>query len=177
MSQDVLPRVDLRSVTLGYLLHALNTSAEYIQSPGWALPDATVLVEHRGAVLSMTTAEPPLFREVVTSLAADLHYDVVLLRVAAVDADRIGVTADVSLGLLPCATPWVMEGLEPWVSTDGELWLVPDTVSAAVSVTDEGFHLEMVPPYQTLAERSAGVLRAAREMADLLTSLGSGVRS
>lgn len=177
MNNDVLPRVDLRSVTLGYLLYALNTNGEYAQSPGWALPDATVLVENRGAVLSMTTAKPPLFRGAVTSLAATLHHDVVLLRVGDVGSDYVEVTADVSLGLLPCAMPWVMGGLEPWVSLEGELWLVPDTVSAAVSVTDEGLHLEMVAPYQTLAERCAGVLRAAREMADLPTSLGAGVRS
>lgn len=77
-------------------------------------------------------------------------------------------TVDLSLGLLPGANPWPMNDLEPWVSRDGALWLVPVAFGPAVSVGSDGLMLELVPPYGTLAQRTAGVLRAAGELASLM---------
>ncbi len=114
---------------------------------------------------------PPLFRDAVTALAADLRYDVVLVRVAGVDVDFVRTSIDLTLGLLPGAAPWSMRALEPWVSRDGALWLVPQTFGPVVSVSADGFVLELVPPYKTMAQRTAGVLRAAGEVAGLMLAM------
>lgn len=171
MTTTILPTSDLESVVLGYLLNALDINDTYACTLEAALPDATIYVEERGAVLGVTTAPAPLFRAAVAGLAAEQRYDVVLVRVAIVGEDLVRTTVDLSLGLLPGADPWPMNGMEPWVSRDGALWLVPPTFGPAVSVSNAGVVLELLPPYQTLAQRTAGVLRAAGELASLMPEL------
>jgi hypothetical protein len=176
MTITVLPTSDLESVVLGYLLNALDVNDTYACALEGALPDATIYVEERGAVLAATIAPPPVFRDAVATLAEEQRYDVVLVRVASLDEDAVRSTVDLSLGLLPGAKPWAMNDLEPWASRDGQLWLVPAGFGPAVSVSYEGVILELVPPYQTLAQRTAGVLRAAGELASLLPVITAEVR-
>ena len=171
MNIDTLPTADLQAVTLGYLLHALEAEGRYAYSPTPGLPATTLHVEERGCVLSVTAAPAPLFADGVLPLATKLHFDVALLRVTHIDQDLVRLEAELALGLLPGA-PWPMAGLEPWRGRDGALWLVPEVFGPAVSVDADGFHLELVPPYHTLAQRSAGVLRAAGELALLWRRAG-----
>ena len=172
MSIIILPTFDLESAVLGYLLNALDVSDSYACTLEAALPDATIYVEERGAVLTVTTTPTPLFRNAVASLAAEQRYDVVLVRVATVDEDIVRSSVDLSLGLLPGADPWSMNELELWVSSDGALWLVPPAFGPTVSVSNEGFVLELVPPYQTMAQRAAGIIRAGGELASLMPAPG-----
>lgn len=175
MTIDILPTSDLESAVLGYLLHGLDVNDTYACALESALPDATIYVEQRGAVLATTVAAEPLFRDAVVALATEQRYDVVLVRVVEVDADFVRTSVDLTLGLLPGAAPWSMRALEPWVSRNGGLWLVPPTFGPVVSVSADGFVLELTPPYQTLAQRTAGVLRAAGELASV-TPVLSGMR-
>lgn len=164
MNINTLPMADLQAVTLGYLLQALEADGRYASTPASGLPVTTLHVEERGCVLSVTAAPAPLHGDAVLPLATELRFDVALLRVTHLDHDFVRLEADLALGLLPGA-PWPMQGLEPWRGRDGAFWLVPQAFGPAVSVDVDGLHLELVPPYHTLAQRSAGVLRAAGELA------------
>lgn len=165
----------VRNAALGYLLNALAIHQSHSRAPGWGPPDSTIAVEARGAVISVTTAPAPLFRDAVQRLAADLKYDVVLLRLGSIEADFVEVSIDLTLGLLTCRA-WSMNDLALWAGRDGALWLAPPTFGPAVSVSADGFSLELVPPYETLAERSSGIVRAAADLTGLLRPTMTEVR-
>lgn len=158
---------DVAGIVLGYLLHALGVHQRYDFIDTAGLPEATVHVEDRGIVLSVTSKPAPALRDIVETLATDAQYDVVLTRVARKHCDVIELSVDLTLGLLPCA-PWSMNDLAVWTGQDGETWLVPLGIGPAVSLTFEGCSLELVPPYHTLEERASGILRAGADIASLL---------
>ncbi len=60
MTIDILPTSDLESAVLGYLLCSLGVLDTYAYALEAALPDATIYVEARGAVLAATVAPAPL---------------------------------------------------------------------------------------------------------------------
>lgn len=169
MTNLVLAGCTAGSVACGLVLEALgaNDCYDHLTLPG--LPSASIHIAERGAVLCVTQAREPAFRDGLAALAAEAHLDVVLLRVA-LDHDRLIVTADVALELLP-GTPWSMDDLALWRGADGALWLVPPLVGPAVSITADGFWLELLPPYDTFGQRAAGIDRAEREGAFLLSPL------
>ena len=171
MYSDALPLPNARSVVLDYLLRALGVTGSYLYAPEPGLPDNSIRVEERGCVLCATDAREPMFRSAVAALAGEQRVDAVLIRIAGQDDDFVRTSVDVSLGLLPGAGPWSTAGLEIWTSAQDTAWFVPPTFGPAVSVSEEGLILEMVPPYATMAQRTAGVLRAAGEIAALLPAL------
>lgn len=167
MTNLVLAGCTAGSVACGLVLEALaaNDCYDYLTLPG--LSSASIHIAERGAMLGVTQTRRPAFRDQLGALAAELSLDVVLLRTA-IDDDRFIVTADVALGLLP-GTPWSMSDLALWRGVDGALWLVPSLVGPAVSITPDGFSLELLPPYDTLGQRADGIDRAARDGACLLS--------
>ncbi|MEN2786753.1 hypothetical protein ACFOKI_01360 [Sphingomonas qilianensis] len=158
---------DVAGVSLGYMLHALSAKGRYAYVRGNEFPDAAILVEDRGAVICVTAAPAPKLRDVINAFAQDLRYDVALVRITGQDRDFIRLSIDLTLGLLPCE-PWAMHDLELWTGRTGDTWFVPEGFCPAISLTSDGFSLELLPPYNTLAERSAGILRAAADVASLL---------
>lgn len=147
-----------QSTAIGCLLEALCADDTYTFVPVAGLPDGCVFVPERDALIAVTRAAAPLFRTALQRTAAALNADVVLLRVGEVEDALLPVSVDVALAALPCQM-WVEHDLAPW--TDGRsLWLVPGGFGASVSVTGDGFSVELVPPYETLAQRSAGIYRA-----------------
>lgn len=146
------------STAIGLLLEALGASDSYDYLPVRGLPSPAIHVPERDALIAVTSAASPLFAAQIEAVAAEHHLDVVLLRVG--EARRGGpIGVDVALGSLPCAV-WAERGFTLYHDA-GNAWLVPALFGAAVSVSPDGFCLEIIPPYASLAEREHGIQRAA----------------
>ncbi len=167
-----LPTLDVESVTLGYVLKSLAASGNYPCACAPGLPGKTIYVDRRGVMLSITTAETPEGRDALATLARKMHYDGALLRVSQVAGGLTYVTADVTLGLLPCQ-PWSIANLALWAGPDDELWLVAEGFGASISITADGLSAELVPPFETYEDRASGIFRAAGQLADLLRPVGA----
>lgn len=130
------------------------------------MPPSTVRVDDRGVILSVTPRPLDLYRDWARDLAVALTSDVVLLRLEQIEDALIHVAADLTLGLLP-GKPLSLPDHALWASPDGELWLVPQAYGPVVSVDPSGLTLELITPYETLQQRSAGLLRAAGALAQI----------
>lgn len=153
------------STATGLLLEALGASDTYDYVPVRGLPTPALHVPERDALIATTTAGSPLFAAGLEAIAAEHRLDVVLLRIA--DAERgepIGI--DFALGSLPCSV-WAERGFTLYRDATG-LWLVPELFGPAVSVTTDGLTLEMLPPYQSLAERDRGITQVTRAFSRIL---------
>lgn len=156
MNIDTCAGATLQSTAIGYVLQALAASGAYDLEPVPGLPGHALPVENRGCILAVTSLPAPLFRRGVRAAAAELQYDVVLLRI---NDDMDAVHADVTLGLMP-GEPFVLDGMALYEAENGNLWFVPPTFGPAVSVSADGLILELLTPYETLGQRDAGVARA-----------------
>ncbi len=159
-----------QSTAIGYILEALAAPDSYGFVEGRGLPPATILVPDRAAVIAVTTVTPPAYRDAIERAASALHSDVLLLRVGHVADALMPASADVALGALP-GRPWVEHDLAPWADRRS-LWLVPPGFGPSISVTPDGLCVELVPPYQTLAQREAGIYRAQHALARLAEPVG-----
>ena len=161
---DILPLgCTPQSTAIGCLLKALGADDAYSFVPVAGLPTGCVFVPERDALIAVTRATAPLFRTALQRTACTLHADVVLLRVGEEEDALLPVSVDVALAALPCRM-WVEHDLAPWTD-DRSLWLVPGGFGPSVSVTADGFSVELVPPYETLAQRAAGIYRAQHMLA------------
>lgn len=145
---------------IGYVLNALGVGDDYDVVDAEGLSSAVVYVPSRDAMVAQTHAAAPLFRAGVEASALRYAADVVLLRVGTACDKPEPVTADIALAAPPCAA-WVENDLTLW-SDGSSVWLVPAAFGPSVAISAEGFSVRLVPPYETLAERNAGVARAAR---------------
>lgn len=159
-----------RSTTIGYILAALAAPGRYHHVEVDGLPPSTVFVAEREAIIAVTTAPAPVFRNAIEQMAVKLHADVLLLRTGPGADALMPVSADVSLGALPCKL-WVERDLDLWTN-HRSLWLVPRAFGPSIAITAEGFCLELLPPYQTLAQREAGIYRAQHDLAYLAAPVG-----
>jgi hypothetical protein len=150
------------SIAVGLLLEALAAGDIYDQVTWPGLPNA-IHVPERDAVIAATTAPAPLFDGELEAFATEQHVDVILLRIGDLENGRARIAVDFALGSLPCAV-WAECGFSLYQDADGT-WLVPAGFGPAVSVSWEGFNLEVVPPYADLIERADGIARAARSLA------------
>lgn len=148
--------VSPESVAVGCILEALNAPDTYDLRQIAGLPDHTLVVEDAGAILSITTAPAPRHRDIVRDVATTLEYNVVLFRIA---DDQI--TADVTLGYGSRAS-LSLRDLTLHQTDSNSWWLVPAGFGPAISISEDGVILELVPPYQSLEERAAGIAQAAR---------------
>ena len=160
------PSCTAASTALGYILQALGVERACDRQYLPGLPDGLYVAE-REALLVATSTPAPLFRRAAEHAAAIARLDLALLRVGERAEGAVRVTADVMLAALPHA-PWPIPDMSLWTGPAGQLWLVPAGFGAAVAVTPEGFLLDMVPPYVSLAGREIGIARAAREIGALL---------
>ncbi len=142
------------------LLAALDVADGYdfIAPPG--LTAVAISVPVRDAIIALTHAGAPIYRDRVLATAMAYAADVVLLRQSD-DTDM--VSADVALAAPRCAA-WVEHDLTLWMDMSG-LWLVPHGFGPSVEISDAGFRVTLVPPYPTLDARAAGIARAARAFA------------
>ncbi len=149
-------------------------AAELVDDPsdamivsGGGMPIDTVHLSAARVILSFSCVQKPMFRAKVHKLACGLSLDVVLLRCCLTPADILPVSADVTLaggGLVP----FDMTDLSLYRHHDTGLWLVPGGFGAALRLGSDGVELCLVPPYETLLERAAGIYRTACELAALL---------
>lgn len=162
------PSCTAASTALGYVLRALGVDDAYDLQHLARLPEGIHIAE-REAMLVATSTPAPLFRRAAEQLAAIARLDVVLLRIGDRVDGTLPVTADLTLAALPHA-PWPMVDLALWTSPAGQVWLVPFGFGASVAVTAEGFLLDLLPPYASLAGREIGIARAAREIGCILAA-------
>jgi len=162
MSINIVTGLSPTSVAVGRLLEALAAGDIYDQVTWPGLPNA-IHVPERDAVIAATTAPAPLFDGELEAFATEQHVDVILLRIGDLENGRARIAVDFALGSLPCAV-WAECGFSLYQDADGT-WLVPAGFGPAVSVSWEGFNLEVVPPYADLIERADGIARAARSLA------------
>lgn len=162
MSINTVTGFSPTSVAVGLLLEALAASDIYDQITLPGLPNVIHVPEHDAAIAA-TTAPAPLFDGELEAIATEHHLDVVLLRIGDLEDGRSRIAVDFALGSLPCAV-WAERGFSLYQDAVGT-WLVPAGFGPAVSVSWEGFNLEVVPPYADLIERADGIARAARSLA------------
>lgn len=134
---------------------------------GGGMPSDTVHLPAARAILSFTCVEQPMFRNKVHDLARDWSIDVILLRCCLTPADILPVSADVTLAGGGLA-PFDIHDLSLYRHGDGALWLVPAGFGGAIQVGPDGVEICLVPPYDTLIERSDGIYRSAGELAAML---------
>lgn len=172
MSVNYHLRRSVASVLFGYLLDAIEATDCYAYDDEAMMPRQTIYVENRGAVISVTDAEPPLFWDAINVLAHDQVYDVVLIRTFDSGSTTPSIIVDICLGSGPC-DPFPLRDLSIWRGINGELWLVPMTFGASVQMTRSGFELALTPPYDTPKERVDGVNRVNRDIVMLLDKAGA----
>ncbi|RSV19244.1 hypothetical protein CA236_04150 [Sphingomonas sp. ABOLG] len=168
MDTMTLPRCSAHSIAAGLLLEALGAHDTHDHVRVEGLPGTAVLVPEREALVATTAAAWPMFADQLEPIAVQHRLDVVLLRICAAGGDA-PVGMDFALGSLPCAV-WAETAYALYRDQAG-VWLVPERFGPAVSVGCDGFCLEIVPPYPTLADRHRGVVWAARDLARLLQPL------
>lgn len=168
MNTMTAPACNATTTVLGYVLHALSASDTYPYAPNLGLPTSTIRLNDHGLILSATHAPAPLFRDAAAKLAMEQHCDAVLVRITDVSEHYIDTAIDFTLELLPCE-PWSLRNWSLWAGADDQLWLVPDAFAPCVLIAPDGLHLELIPPYATMAQRSAGVLRAAAQLKQLFS--------
>ncbi|MDJ0277315.1 hypothetical protein QLH51_10970 [Sphingomonas sp. 2R-10] len=162
MSINTVTSFSPTSIIVGLLLEALAAGDIYDQVTLPGLPNA-IHVPERDAVIAATTVPAPLFGGELEAIATEHRLDVILLRIGDLEDGRPCIAVDFALGSLPCAV-WVERRFSLYQDADGT-WLVPAGFGPAVSVTWQGFNLEIVPPYADLIERADGIARAARSLA------------
>lgn len=149
----------------GLLLAALAADG-YEQVHVAGMPEQTVYIEEREALIGVTSAPAPLFAHRLEAIASERRLDIVLVRL---NGPGTGISVDLALGSLPCAV-W-QERQFSLYRDRYSTWLVPPMFGPAVSVTRDGFALEIVPPYSTVAERADGIARAEADLARRLQPL------
>lgn len=156
------------------LLHYLATGFGKPEVPalvsGAGMPADTVLFDAQSAILSFTCVAAPMFRAKIERLATAQSIDVMLVRCCLTGGDLLPVSVDVVLaggGLVP----FKLEELALYRHDDGGLWLVPFGFGAAIRLEAHGLELNLMPPYETLAERADGIYRAASDLAERLYPL------
>jgi hypothetical protein len=172
MNHLLKPARSLPSVLYSYiaaeLVDDLSTATIVV---GGGMPSDTVYLEAVSTVLGFTCVAAPMFRAKVHKLASTQSLDVVLLRCCLTSADILPISADVTLAGGGLA-PFDLHDLALYRHGDATLWLVPTGFGGAIRLCADGPELCLVPPYQTLVERAAGIYRTAGELAALLYPQG-----
>ena len=165
------PACTAASTALGFFLDALGgTQVDPVPLP--ALPDGIRVTERDAVLVATTPGTESLYRAAAERLAAGERLDVALLRIDELRNEAVHVTVDLTLAALP-HEPWPMRDLSLWVGSGRELWLVPAAFGPAVAVTDEGFLLDLLPPYDSMATRLIGISMAARAIGRILAPAGA----
>jgi hypothetical protein len=164
------PVGSLPGILFDYMAGAFAGGAgtvEPVLVSGAGMPADTIMLEAQSVVLGFTCVAAPMFRAKVERLAVDRSIDVMLVRCCMTSGDLLPIAVDVVLAGGGLA-PFRLDGLALYRHIDGGLWLVPGGFGGAIRLELHGLELYLVPPYDTLAERAAGIYRTAAELAALL---------
>lgn len=164
------PEYSLPRVFLKYIVTSFDQPEVPVLLSGAGMPADTVLIEARSLIVSITCVAAPAFRGKIERLATAQSIDVMLVRCGLTGNDLLPVAIDVMLaggGL----DPFKLEDLALYRHDDGALWLVPIGFGGAIRLEAHGLELYLVPPYETRAERAAGIYRAASDLAERLYPL------
>ena len=153
------------SAVRGYILEALDASHSYDLIAVHGLPPGSIVVPERDVMIAATMAPPARYRGAVDRVASERLLDVLLLRIGNFEDAPIRVDVDLTLAAMPGI--WVENDLRIWTDYQTR-WLVPGGFGASVLISSDGLQLDLVAPFETLAQRDAGITRAEQEMARLL---------
>jgi hypothetical protein len=158
---------DLAQITLEYVLQFFKSDVLPITRPRYGMPDATMEVSDRNAIVAATVLPQPWHEGAAYCLATKTRGDVALIRIVEFDDDY--VSTNISLNLAHHeGDAWCPRNLTLFRDYENGLWLVPETSGPSMLICEDGFGLELLPPFDTMAQRRAGVLRAAAELRELV---------
>ena len=150
----ILPLVSRKVKTRGRNM-LLTTGARIDEEAAKANPLLTgcLIAPEADLALTMTICRRPLVLPEAELIAQLTGRHMVLLRF---DADR-GASFDVRRKE---SSHWLCHYLV-WRRRDGDLWLIPSTTDGVfIRVTASGLEYEEAPPFHSVAERHAGIIRA-----------------
>lgn len=150
------------SVVRGYILEALAAPNSYDLVDVYGLPPGIIVVPERDLMVAATAAPLLNYLSAVERVATERTLDVLLVQFSDLKDALIRIDVDVALAAMPGI--WVEKGLRIWTDYQTR-WLVPEGFGASVLISPEGLRLELVAPFETLAQRDAGIARAEHEMA------------
>ena len=157
----------LDQITLEYVHQFFRSDVLPIDRPRYGMPDAVMEVPDRNAIIAATVMPKPYFECAAYALAMKVRSDVALIRIVEFDDDFI--STNVSLNLAHHrGEAWCPRNLELFRDCENGLWLVPQTAGPSMWICHDGFGLELLPPFDTMAERRNGVLRAAAELREMV---------
>jgi len=146
-------------------LSAMKALAVIPTEPIAHMPDCTISVPAAKLLVAATPRPAPAFADTLEQVARDHDCDVLLIRSGPHPETIDAVTVDIALrfgGDALAVTDTLL-----FRHPDSGLWLVPSARGPCVELTPKGLRLEMLAPYLDLDDRSAGLCRAAAEIARL----------
>ena len=162
---------DPSSRVLRLPLAAVGATPDRLRAVTGGLPAGAVEITPTNVVMAATPVDADVFRDVIAKHAYEQGCDVLLLRTGLWPETLSPVTCEVALKV--DREVIVITDLAFFRHRAGGLWLVPTRVGPFIAISENGFGLEMVAPFDTWHERSEGVCRAATEIVRL-TRRGRG---
>ena len=156
---------DLATRLISLPLVAMKALAEIPAEPIADMPDCTVNVPAAKLLVAATPLPAPAFADTLEQVARDHDCDVLLIRAGHHPETIDAVTVDIALRFGGDAL--AVTDLLLFRHDDTGLWLVPSARGPCVELTPKGLRLEMLAPYLYADDRSAGLCRAAAEIARL----------
>ncbi|MBN8807812.1 MAG: hypothetical protein J0I47_06205 [Sphingomonas sp.] len=156
---------DLAARLLSLPLAAMNTVAAIPPHPIAHMPACTLHVPAAKLLVAMTPQSAPAFAATLEQVSRDHDHDVLLIRSGRHPEVIDEVMVDIALRFGGDAL--VVTDLLFFRHTDRGLWLVPGARGPFIELTRAGLRLEMLSPWLDADERSAGLCRAAAEIARL----------
>lgn len=156
---------DLATRLISLPLVAMRAVAEIPPEPVVDMPDCTVSVPAAKLLVAATPLPAPVFAETLEQVARTHDCDVLLIRSGSHPESIDAVTVDIALRFDGDAL--AVTDLLLFRHEDTGLWLVPSARGPCVELTPKGLRLEMLAPYLDADDRSAGLCRAAAEIARL----------
>lgn len=129
------------------------------------MPTGTIRVPPARLLAAVTPQPAPTFADTLEQVSRDHRSDILLIRSGRHPETIDAVSADVALCCGGDAL--IVTGLLFFRHTDRGLWLVAEAGGPFIELTRAGLRLELLPPYLDPDERSAGLCRAAAEIARL----------
>jgi len=156
---------DLATRLVSLPLVAVRAVAVIPPAPIADMPACTLAVPTARLLVAATPYPAPMFADTLEQVCRAHVSDVLLIRTGRHPETIDPVTVDVALRFAGDAL--IMPGMLFFRHADTGLWLVPGMRGPFLELTPDGLKLQTLPPWLDDDERSAGLCRAAAEIARL----------
>ncbi|NIJ22070.1 hypothetical protein FHS95_003781 [Sphingomonas naasensis] len=165
MNESDLIGADLATRLISLPLAAMRAVAVVPHKPIEHMPACTVTAPAGRLLMAATPQPAPMFADTLEQVSRAHASDVLLIRGGRHPELIDAVTVDVALRYGNDAL--LLADMLFFRHIDKGLWLVPEKRGPFLELTRSGLRLEMLPPWFDTDERSAGLCRAAAEIARL----------